>query len=360
MRKLLISLFLLVLIVPVNAAFNPKFGIDLKGDFGLMNPAHFNADYTGVFKNGFGIATVTGTEITDNLSGSINLDWFVAGNFALFFRSDFIYIDTSDKLVPEGTETEVIDSRLSLNTGYFGLGAKVYATLSDIFVPYLSVDAGLFTQFGSFWEVWADPANTVGVPVDATNQYSSVDITDSFFGAHAELGFEFLFFSFWGLNAGAGYRYAPAVITYPTAGIFAYTNPDGTKVFTAETLDMSGIYFGGGLSFYFGMEPVKPAAGQAGAAAQQENMAPGDILSDKYEKAGDKYYADGNYDYALRYFAGALKSATKVDALIYKKIGFTYLKLKNKKKAVYYLELYTQYTPSDTKMIEWVNKNKGK
>jgi tetratricopeptide (TPR) repeat protein len=358
MKKALIALLFVLCHSISGAAINPKFGLELKGGYGLISPADFNADYTGVFKNGFSIPdTIVGTELSDSFYGSLHLDWFLSGNFALFFRSDYIYLENSDKLVPDGTETEVIDSHVTVSAAYFGLGGKAFATLSDYFVPYVSVDAGLFAHFGTFWEVWADPANTAGVTVDSLNQYSIVDITDPFFGAHAELGFNILFGS-WGFNAGGGYRYAPAVLTYPELGIFAQTEPDGTKTFKASTLDLSGIYFGGGLTFFFGMEP-QAAASKPGAQKQaEETKSPGDLLAEKYEKYGDTFYDKGNYDYASRYYMGAVKASTNVDPLIYKKIGFTYLKLKNKKKALYYIELYVKYTPSDTKMAEWLEKYK--
>jgi len=351
-KKLLIFtlLFLSLFSFLNSASLNAKFGIGLKGAYSIVNPADFNDDFSNVIYYGFKntasdpskLKTAIGSKIEAMGQGSLDIKYFIIDNLAILLRSDYLITEYDDVLTVDNKN--VLESYIKLNILYLGLGARYYLGFEGIkLYPYLSLDGGVLMNLNSYWEVTAK-TNSLFTVTDAT-KYQAVDFTEMGFGGNAELGLEFLFTDTIGVGAGAGYRYANIPFTYPATGIFKNKDSKGNPIFNATSLDLSGIYFGGGIALYFGgKEPEK-----AKPAQQIQTGTP-----QQYEKYGDYYFAKKNYTYALRYYVAAEKQSPSAN--LYKKIGFTYYYLNNKPKAIEYIDKYLQQNPGDTQTKNWVDK----
>jgi hypothetical protein len=329
--------------------------IELRGGTAMISPTVLNANLTNAFSLAFGQgATYGGYAIMDDSSqvqGSTlsqmslmsgNIQFFLNPNFALSLRTDFLYTESTDTVQIDGVDAYT--SHVALNVGYFGVGGRYYIGRSGGkgFFPYVGADLGMFFHYDSFWEMYANPDNTViGSSVNANNYYSDIDFKDSFFGGNIEAGAVYMFNDSVGVGAGIGYRIAGPVSVSPgagsQAGVFA------TAPFSTMTeLNISGLYLSAGLNFAFG--------GNGSAAASSASAG-----GSKYEQYGDYYQKKGNYAYALKYYAGALKADPK-NAGIYKKIGFCYYYMKDMAHAKQYLMYYIRLNPDDAQIKKWLGQ----
>jgi hypothetical protein len=350
---ILVSMLLLSL--SLTAVLNAEIMIELRGGTAMISPTVLNANLTNAFSLAFGQgATYGGYAIMDDSSqvqGSTlsqmslmsgNIQFFLNPNFALSLRTDFLYTESTDTVQIDGVDAYT--SHVALNVGYFGVGGRYYIGRSGGkgFFPYVGADLGMFFHYDSFWEMYANPDNTViGSSVNANNYYSDIDFKDSFFGGNIEAGAVYMFNDSVGVGAGIGYRIAGPVSVSPgagsQAGVFA------TAPFSTMTeLNISGLYLSAGLNFAFG--------GNGSAAASSASAG-----GSKYEQYGDYYQKKGNYAYALKYYAGALKADPK-NAGIYKKIGFCYYYMKDMAHAKQYLMYYIRLNPDDAQIKKWLGQ----
>lgn len=327
-----------------EGGMNGKFGIELRGGATLLNPSAFDEDYkyiaTTMYPNTDpGASTFIGLAPT----GSLLLEYLATPNVGIFFKTDFMF--TQDEVsYTDLNDEEVFYNHAAFSIGYFGLGGKYYIPASEKFFISLGADAGMFMNYQSFWEInfYHD------TPLE---QYYSVDFNNMFFGANIEAGAKFMVSDMVGLGANVGYRIASMPITYPDEPPFNATDADGEKIFKATAIDLSGVYFGAGLSFYFG--GTEGAASTTAATGTKSTAVTG--ASSKYEKWGDYYYKRKNYKGALKYYGGAVKQAP--NAGLYKKIGMCYYYMGDKARAAQYLKYYIRQNPSDTQIQNWLNKN---
>jgi tetratricopeptide (TPR) repeat protein len=350
-KKFFIVIAFIVLATSIFAApgINGKFGIELRGGYAMINPSDLNALYTASYSNGFfngvsvlpGGTDVTGTKLSSMAMGSGNFQYFLNPNFALYFRTDFLYCENSDQLLFP-TETDPRDdSHIAFNVGYYGVGGRYYIGMDGVkgFFPYVSADVGMFMEYDSFWEIWINP-DQITMP-NTADQYQAIDFKDSFFGANIEVGAVYLFSDTVGISVGAGYRVATASLKVsPTSE--AFTNILGST--TSVAANLGGIYLSGGINMYFGGSPAK-----AGAAAATGGTGAGA----KYEQYGDYYMKQKNYAGALKYYGGAMKLDPK-NAGIYKKIGMCYYYMKNMAAAKQYFTYYLRLNPDDAQMKQWL------
>jgi tetratricopeptide (TPR) repeat protein len=342
---LLCSVFILIFSITLNA----KIGFDLRGGAQMFNPAEFNTDFVNVFANSPSYSALPDDKVKVDDINSLLLD---AGLLLKIYVTDNISVNLNTKLLANDTDNiisiddiDCLYSHLVLTVGYFGLGASYNYEITKNFIIALNASGGLFVNFSSFWEVGAfdDPgAETkltgLGIPLGQ----SVFDITDMFFGGDIEVNLQYLFTESAGISLFGGYRIANYALTYPDTGLFGQ-EVGGEKIMKAQSIDFSGPYFGAGLVFYIGAE-TKPAA--AGAAQAGEIS--------KYEKYGDYYFKQKNYDYAMKYYSAALKSSPNTG--LYKKLGLTYYYLKNTEKAIEYLKKYIELNPNDAQYKKWLEK----
>jgi hypothetical protein len=331
------------MVSPVFASgINGKFGVELWGGGTLTNPSAFGTDYNEFSKLLFP-NTEPGTPSFDGLApiGGISIEYMATPNLAIYLRSDMLF--TQDEVSYTDTDgNEVFYNHAAFSIGYFGLGGKYYIGLDQTnkFFLSLGADIGMFLNYQSFWETDI-PANTVQNPT-SSDMYNSVDFTNMFFGANLNVGAKYFLTDNAAIGINLGYRLANMSITYPEKYASAVNPATGDKLFSTTSIDLSGVYFGAGLSFYFGGSP----AGASGAAA-----APASGALSKYEQYGDYYFKAKNYKYALSYYSSAVKQAPNTG--LYKKIGFTYYYLGDKARAAQYLKYYIRLNPSDTAVANW-------
>lgn len=350
----IIPFILFIFIYSYSSPINAKFGIGLKGAYSIINPEEFNDDFSNVIYYGYKsgatdpskLKTLIGSKISALGQGSRDIKYFLFDNFAMYLRSDYLITEYDDILTIDNKD--VLESHFLLNTLYFGLGARYYISFEGIkLYPYISVDGGAFIHIQSYWEVSAKNNSAFYVTTTGTNQtsYQIANFTDPGFGGNAEIGVEFLFTDTIGIGIGAGYRYANLPLSYPATAIFKNKDSKGNLIFNASSLDLSGIYLGGGFGLYFGGQEKKEEKTkskiQTGTPSQ-------------YEKYGDYYFSKKDYQSALRYYIASEKQNPSDQ--IYKKIGFCYYYLKNKPKAIEYLDKYLELNPSDIKTKNWVDK----
>ncbi len=350
-KKILILIsFILFFINSYAEPINAKFGIGIKGAYTLIDPVDFNDDFSNVIYYGYKntatnpatLKTLTGSLLSAMGEGSIDVKYFLIDNFAIYLRSDYLITEYDDILTLD--QKDVLESHIVLNTMYFGLGVRYYLGFEGIkLFPYISLDGGAFMHMQSYWEISATSNSAFTV----TNQtkYQVVDFTDMGFGGNAEIGLEFLFTDTIGIGIGAGYRYADLPFSYPQTGIFKNKDSNGNPVFNALSIDLSGLYFGGGLALYFGVIDKSKTS----QTTQVKTGTP-----QQYEKYGDYYLSKKNYNFALRYYVAAEKQNPSAE--LYKKIGLCYYYLKNKPKAIQYFDKYLELNPTDTKTKNWVDK----
>jgi hypothetical protein len=366
-KRLTVLLAVVLIVSPVFAAsgINGKFGVELWGGGTLLNPSAFSTDYNAALKTllpntDLGTPGFVGMAPT----GGIKLEYLVTPNVGIYLRSDFFFTQdelsivvpssgssytvptTGDVIAPDG---EVAYNHAAFSIGYFGLGAKYYIGLDQASKFFLSAgaDAGMFLNYQSFWETefFKDAADANGV--NHSDRYTSTDFTSPFFGANIDLGAKYFITDNAAVDLNLGYRLASMSITYPSTFLLAgATDASGNPLLSAKSIDLSGVYFGAGLSFYFGGSPAV-----ATRAAARTGAATTGALS-KYEQYGDYYFKAKNYKYALSYYNSAIKQAP--NAGLYKKVGFTYYYLGDKARAAQYLKYYLRLTPSDTAVANWV------
>ena len=343
MRKKIFAVIILLLFASTMFAtgMNAKFGIELRGGYSMINPAVLNTNLENVFLLGFGIPAlvgstdVTGSKLDAMALGSGSLQYFVTPNVALSLRSDFLYTESHDVIQLSGVD--LIDSHVAFNVGYIGVGGRYYIGIDGVkgFFPYIGADLGLLFHYGSFWEIWVNPA------YPATNQYSLIDFKDSSFGGNIEVGAQYMFTDNIGVNVGAGYRLASFPVKVSGTSVGAFANPG----FSVTEVNLSGLYLSAGLDFCFG--------GSATAATGRAAVSKGTGAGAKYEQYGDYYYKAKNYAYALKYYGGAVK-LERGNAGLYKKIGMCYYYTKDMAKAKLYFNYYLKLNPNDAAMKKWL------
>jgi hypothetical protein len=354
-KKLLIVPAFIMLAASIFAApgINGKFGIELRGGYSLINPSAFNDLYSTAFQYGFfsGNQTlngidITGTKLTNMAMESGNIQYMVNPNFALYFRNDFLYCENSDQIVETDVSSDpLIDSHAAFNVGYYGIGGRYYFGIDGVkgFYPYVSLDLGMFIQYDSFWEIWVNP-DMYTMP-NSADQYQCIDFKDSFFGANVEAGAVYMFTDTIGISGGMGYRLASAAVK-AEATSQAFKNILATG--DLATVNLSGLYFSGGLNMFFG-------GSQAAAGSTAKAATGGTGAGDKYEQYGDKFYTAKQYQNALKYYGAAMKLDPK-KAAIYKKIGMCYYYMKDMAKAKLYFNYYLRLNPNDAAMKKWLGQ----
>lgn len=344
-----IAILIAIFVIVFSFSLNAKIGIELRAGAGIFSPAEFNTDFSNVFVNSPSYIAMPDDKSKLAEVNSMLLD---AGALIKVFLTDNISINLKTSLLANDTDNIVtiddIDclySHVVFTIGYFGLGASYNYEVTKNFIVGLNASGGLFVNFSSFWEVGAfdDPGaitklTSLGIPLSQ----SILDITDMFFGGDIEVGLQYLFVENAGISLFGGYRIANYALTYPDAGIFA-EEIAGEKIMKAQSIDFSGPYFGGGLVFYIG-EKAKPAA----------EAKPGEIS--KYEKYGDAYFKQKNYENAAKYYSAALK--TSPNPGLYKKLGLCSYYLKNKAKTIEYMQKYIELNPDDAQIKAWIEKLK--
>ena len=355
MHKKLSVIFVSMLLLSLSftAVVNAEIMIELRGGTAMISPTVLNNNLTNAFALAFGQgATYGGYAVMDSsqVSGSTlsqmslmsgNIEYFLNPAAALYLRTDFLYTESTDTVTIDGVDAYT--SHVALNVGYFGVGGRYYIgrTGGKGFFPYVGADLGMYFHYDSFWEMYANPDNTViGSSVNANNYYSDIDFKDSFFGGNLEVGAVYMFNDSVGVGAGLGYRIAGPVSVSPgagsQAGVFA------TAPFSTMTeLNISGLYLSAGLNFAFGGKASAAASASAGGS--------------KYEQYGDYYQKKGNYAYALKYYAGALKADPK-NAGLYKKVGFCYYYMKDMAHAKQYLMYYIKLNPDNAQIKKWLGQ----
>ena len=352
LKKLLAVIILLLFASSMFAVgVNEKIGIELRGGYSMINPSVLNTNLQNAFLLGFPDVfgsnpnlDVTGSKLDSLAMGNGSIQFFVTPNFALSLRTDFLYAENDDIIQINGTD--IIDSHIAFNLGYIGLGGRYYIGIDGAkgFFPYIGADLGMFLHYDSFWEIWTEPNPPAGTntyfPVTASNQYSLIDFKDSFFGGNIEAGAMYMFTDNVGVSVGLGYRIAsfPVKITGTSTGVFS------NQLFSSlTTVDLSGLYFSGGMNFGFG-----GSASGGGAAASK-----GTGAGAKYEAAGDQFFKTKDYTKALAYYGGAVK-LDKMNSVLYKKIGLCYYYMKDMAKAKMYLGYYLKMNPDDAQIKKWL------
>lgn len=343
------SFLLLIFIFLISFSLNAKIGVELRTGAGIFSPTEFNNDFSNVFVNS---PSYSGLPDDKSKLSEINQMLLDAGALIKIFLTDSISINLKSTLLASDTDNiitiddiDCIYSHAVFTIGYFGLGASYNYEITKNFIVGLNASGGLFINFSSFWEIGAfdDPGaiaklTSLGIPVSQ----SILDITDMFFGGDIEIGLQYLFVENAGISLFCGYRIANYALTYPALGVFAEESA-GEKIMKAQSIDFSGPYFGGGLVFYIGAES-KPAI-----TAQTKT---GEIS--KYEKYGDSYFKQKNYEYAAKYYSAALK--TSPNPGLYKKLGLCSYYLKDKVKTIEYMKKYIELNPDDVQIKAWVEK----
>ncbi|MCX7697981.1 MAG: hypothetical protein N2114_00745 [Candidatus Goldbacteria bacterium] len=345
------SLLLIIVFVFIFSLINAKIGIELRGAVGIFNPTEFNTDFTNVF-----VKSPSYSALPDDKSklDDINSMLLDVGALLKLYLADNISLNLKTTLLANETDSiitiddiDCLYSHAVFTVGYFGLGASYNYEISKSFIIGLNASGGLFVNLSSFWEVGAfdDPGaktklTSLGIP---TSQ-SVLDITDIFFGGDIEVNMQYLFVEGAGISLFGGYRIAPYSLTYPDTGLFAQ-QVAGEKIMKAQSIDFSGPYFGGGFVFYIGVES-KPAVTTV-------TKAPSGEIS-KYEKYGDYYFKQKNYEYAAKYYSAALKSSP--NAGLYKKLGLCSYYMKDKAKTIEYMKKYIELNPDDAQIKAWIEK----
>jgi hypothetical protein len=378
-KKRAIFLFSIILISVFSVTAFAKVGLELRGGLALINPEEYNNGllYANPLFNDHGFsnaffrlyngnnpawtnltldtaaADFMGSSISQMLNGSALVSVFLGDSFAIKLRGEGIYCDYDDIITIDGVDA--LYSHTILVTAYFGAGLAYYFNLSPNLAFFLSADGGMFMNMDSFYEVgsFAD-AGTVLAGLDLPQGAYSVDFNESFFGGHGEAGVQLLLSESVGVSLFGGYRYGVMPVTFPNAGAVTLVDSAGNStftkagVFTATAIDISGVYFGGGLVFYFGADQLA-ASGAPATAAASTGAAP---AKSKYEQYGDIFFKKKDYKSALAYYNGAYKLAP--NAGLMKKMGFCYYYMKNNAKALEYLQKYLQANPNDEAIKKWV------
>jgi len=345
-RIITVSLLFVLLASSLFAASGipAKMGIELTGGAIMLNPADFDKDYKKLVDLSFPV-TGSGDSLFVGMapSGSGSFEYLINPNFALLAKGGFMFTEDDASYQNEDGE-ELWFNHAAFSIGYFGVGGKYYIGMDEASKFFLSVgaDVGMFLPVQAFWEFGTDADKA---PVGATAYYESLDFKDSFFGANIELGAKYFMSESVALGLNVGYRLASMAITYPDE-LPWNIELSGEKVFSASKVDLSGVTFGAGLSFYFGDSGVSAAKGKKSAGGVSQ-----------YEKYGDYYYKAKKYNYAVKYFNAALKKDPK-NAGLYKKIGFCYYYMKQPAYAKRYLQYYLRLNPDDAHIKAWVQRLK--
>lgn len=375
-KKISIFLFSILLLSFFTITASAKVGLELRGGLAMMNPEQYNVTslypegslnryhgFTDAIANLYGDAafnsaqgynsitnTVDGSLLSQMFDGTAILSIFIGDSFAIKLRGDALNSENDDIVTIDGEE--VIYSHTALMMAYAGAGLSYYLNFSPNFSFYLSADGGMFLNLQSFYEIgsFSDASPTLNTLNIAQGSYS-YDFKESFFGGHGEAGIQLLFNEGLGISLFGGYRYGIMPLVWPNGGAVNLTDANGNKAFTADKpnvlmsteIDISGVYLGGGLNFYFGAEKL----GGSDAA----KVAPAGGVS-KYEQYGNAFFKKKDYKSALAYYNGAYKLAP--NARLLKQMGFCYYYMKNKAKALEYLQKYLQANPNDEAIKKWV------
>ena len=206
-------------------------------------------------------------------TGSLLLEYLATPNVGIFFRTDFLTTE-DDVTFTDLNDEELFYNHAAFNIGYFGLGGRYYIPASEKFFISIGADAGMFMNYQSFWEV--NYLHNEETP-SAEERYAVVDFTNMFFGANIEAGAKFMVSDIVGLGANVGYRIASMPIAYPEGDTLDYPfdNVDGSgeKIFKATAIDLSGVYFGAGLSFISAVQKAPLPQHQQQAQNQQRLQA---------------------------------------------------------------------------------------
>ena len=180
------------------------------------------------------------------------------------------------------------------------------------------------------------------------------------FGMNAELGCEWIFTEWFGINLKGGYKYAKGT------GEFKYTvHSDPSKVGQSDEadLDYSGGYFMLGVVFPFGTNSADNVKNEP--AKTETDIEPSDDLPpmaqdnpeyQEYIKKGNIEFERKRYKIALTYYEQASEIAQTAE--VYKKIGNSNYYLGNKKEAKTAFEKSLKLNPDDTKLKDWLKNYK--
>ncbi|MCX8093216.1 MAG: hypothetical protein N3E50_03515 [Candidatus Goldbacteria bacterium] len=314
--------------------FFSAFDLEVRGLYNKSQFSGFNDYRTDLFSYSFSIDART-DKINEMPGVELLLGIPVASGFAICACLSLGMIEWTDDLYDEYHKKTAVRSVARFVTGYAGLGAKYFLDAGmERLHPYLFYNLGFFKHLNSFWEVSADTSYYF---VNPGYEYQKINFNDSFLGMNFEAGFDLRLFDSIGMVVFAGYKYGVFKLIFPDDGLFADAHYQDTDV------DISGMYFGGGVKFYFDEFKI----------IKTDNLKGG---WDYYNMLGDNMMKNKNYKGAIDNYKIAIKLSGPED--IYKKISFCFYKLNDIKNAVYYAEKYLEFFPQDVNMKKWVEKNK--
>lgn len=315
------------------------FTAETRGAYLMIAPEELNSYQRELFSYSFGIE-IENTVLREMGCAEALLNYGIFEGADIYLKLGISATYLTDILHDEFHDKDVTASNLFLNVLYAGIGARhVPAEFFGTLRPYIGADAGVFYVVGGSWKIASDKEayfTPEGYEKQKTD-FSGIP----FFGANFEAGLEWRFFENYGLTAHAGYRAAAFKFDFSGEGLFGdahYKSP-------AEA-DLSGFYFGGGISFAFGSGEELPPL--------EEEAVPGEKPWEKYVNEADSLFAKKEYLKAASSYAEALKAGG--DFLIYKKLSACFFRLNDTARAKKWADMYLKYYPDDSAFAAWAEK----
>lgn len=315
------------------------FSAEARGNYLMIAPEELNSYHRELFSYSFGIETEN-TVLSEMGCAEAVLNYGLAEGADVYLKLGISAAYLTDILHDEFHDKDVITSNISLNILYAGIGARhVPAEFFGTLRPYIGADAGIFYAAVGSWEVTAD-GGAYFVADGYENQKTDFSGA-AFFGANFEAGFEWRIFEKYGITAYGGYRAAAFKFDFSQEGLFGdahYKNP-------AEA-DLSGFYFGGGISYAFNTEEELPLPDDMAETA----------LWKKHESEGDSLFAKKEYMKAASSYTEALKAGG--DFSLYKKLSACFFRLNDIARTKKWADMYIKYHPEDAAFAAWAEKLK--
>jgi hypothetical protein len=342
LKKFFIAVLFVLSAGQVCASIEAPFDLELRGLYLNAPFTGFNEYYNSLFSYTFTI-NAPGSNLKEFGAIEALAGYMPVTDTVVYLRLGYNMTQNTDTLFDTYHKTDVVTSLAAFNIFYAGGGIK---QRFPVFLPelalYLAADAGACINIKSYWNVTADTAVYF---VNPDFGIQEADFSgDAFFGGNLEAGIEWKILDFAGISALAGYRLAKFNLNFGKSGLFADPHYD-----QAVEVDISGLYFGGGLNFYFSdnknLQAAKPSV---------DLTVEPEVITD--EKAGDDLYVKKDYSAAILSYAAALKAGGPFS--IYKKLAYSYFRLGDNKKAAYYGGVYLKYFPEDTAVKNWLEKLK--
>lgn len=335
-KKVFITIAFILFAAGLHASIEAPFRLEVRGLY-LNTPfTGFNEYYSGLFSYSFTI-NEPGSSLKE-MAGIETLACFmIVQDTVLYLRLGLDLIQNTDVLWDSYNDIDVVESEVIFNILYAGAGARQrIPVLFPGFSLFIAADAGACFTMNSSWNIKADPSVYIVNPAYALQE---ADFSGKvFLGVDMEAGIEWQFMDALGLSAFMGYRMAKFSITFPKTGLFADPHYD-----QPVEVDISGLYFGGGVKFYFNAQkyPIPLTVAAEAVTDWTEKV-----------KTGDVFYTMKDYTNAVINYSAALKAGSPFD--VYKKIAYSYFRMGDKKKAAYYTGIYLRHFPDDEPVRAWL------